>query len=242
MNGEPDSATITAIMKPDELATILRDTLFDQRLSRSEKRALGEVIDELAPSGQQLANLRRVAFELAAEELESSERNRKVLDWLEDVVKVLTAREREEAAPVSEAHFSPGDKCLRRIVSLLMAAQRSVDICVFTITDNRISRAIIDCHRREVAVRVISDDDKAFDRGSDVEQLKQLGIPLRVDRSRHHMHHKFAVFDGRLLLTGSYNWTRSAAEHNYENMIVTDDPRLAGSFTRAFEELWEELA
>ncbi len=229
-------------MQPDEFATILRDTLFDQRLSRSEKRALREVVDELAPSAQQLANLRRVAFELAGEQLGTSEANRKVLDWLEEVVKVLTAREREEAAPVSEAHFSPGDKCLQRIVGLLRAAQHSVDICVFTITDDRISRAIIDCHRRQVAVRVISDDEKAFDRGSDIEQLRQLGVPLRVDRTRHHMHHKFAVFDGRLLLTGSYNWTRSAAEHNYENMIVTDDPRLAGSFTRAFEELWDELA
>ena len=40
------------------------------------------------------------------------------------------------------------------------------------------------------------------------------------------MHHKFALFDGRRLMTGSFNWTRSASEQNEENLIVTADPVL----------------
>ena len=55
------------------------------------------------------------------------------------------------------------------------------------------------------------------------------------------MHHKYAVFDRRCLLTGSYNWTRSAAKNNEENFIITYDPRLVSEFLAAFEELWDEL-
>ena len=32
-------------------------------------------------------------------------------------------------------------------------------------------------HRRNVQVRVISDDDKAMDAGSDIDRLERMGIP-----------------------------------------------------------------
>ncbi len=52
------------------------------------------------------------------------------------------------------------------------------------------------------------------------------------------MHHKFALFDGARLMTGSYNWTRSAAQHNHENLVVSDDHELVGAFGKTFERLW----
>jgi cardiolipin hydrolase len=55
------------------------------------------------------------------------------------------------------------------------------------------------------------------------------------------MHHKFALFDGKRLLTGSFNWTRSASEQNEENMIVTPDPVLVAAFQGRFEALWNKL-
>lgn len=56
------------------------------------------------------------------------------------------------------------------------------------------------------------------------------------------MHHKFAVFDDALLVSGSYNWTRAAAEHNKENLIITRNRGLMSKFARVFEQLWGELA
>ena len=55
------------------------------------------------------------------------------------------------------------------------------------------------------------------------------------------MHHKFAIFDASLLLNGSYNWTRSAAENNEENFIITDQPVLISVFHQQFEKLWNSL-
>jgi mitochondrial cardiolipin hydrolase len=143
--------------------------------------------------------------------------------------------------PLAEAHFSPGEGCRHRTLSLIDHARDSVDVCIFAISDDRISRALVAAHRRGVLVRVIADDEKSLDRGSDIEELTRSGIKVRLDNSEHFMHHKFALFDRRLLLTGSYNWTRSAAEHNQENLIVSDDRRLLGAFQVVFDQLWEHF-
>ena len=140
------------------------------------------------------------------------------------------------------AYFSPGLECLGQIVHRLLYARKSVEICVFTITDDRIARAILDCHRRGVPVRIISDNEKMHDLGSDVIRLDDAGIELRIDRTPYHMHHKYAIFDGARLLNGSYNWTRGAAEQNEENLIDTGDPDLLRAFGAHFEQLWERLA
>jgi phosphatidylserine/phosphatidylglycerophosphate/cardiolipin synthase-like enzyme len=56
------------------------------------------------------------------------------------------------------------------------------------------------------------------------------------------MHHKFAIFDGIYLVTGSYNWTRTAASFNEENIVVSSDRRLIGDFRKTFESLWARYA
>ena len=91
-------------------------------------------------------------------------------------------------------------------------------------------------------MRVVTDNDKAADLGSDVAELAAAGVPVRVDRTPFHMHHKFALFDDARLLAGSYNWTRGAAEQNEESLIDTGDPGLLRAFAGQFAKLWEALA
>lgn len=221
----------------DELDRILRHTLSDFRVSRGEKRVLKQLIKEMGLDPQQLANLRHRAFEIARSDVISPNAGG-VLDWLEDVIKILQEHPDEKAIK-SEAHFSPGNKCGLRIANLFVTARRSVDVCVFTITDDRISDAIVDAHKRGVAIRIVTDNDKAEDVGSDVARLARQGVPVRYDRTEYHMHHKFAIFDEQRVLTGSYNWTRSAAKYNQENFIISDNEDLLREFSAAFKQLWE---
>ena len=227
-------------MTPQEIDTWLARTLEDRRLSRNERQSLGEFLASLGLGTDRREILHR-AFEAARAALAHPE-DRPVLTWLEDVVKAT----REEGQATSgraaaEAYFSPGEDCRLAIRRLLADARRTADVCVFTITDDRLADALLDAHRRGTAVRVITDDAKAEDLGSDVERLGRGGIPVRVDRSPYHMHHKFAIVDGRALLTGSYNWTRGAAAENEENLVLTEDPRLVTPFIKAFEQLWAKL-
>ncbi|SIN80127.1 PLD-like domain-containing protein [Singulisphaera sp. GP187] len=227
-------------MTKDQIKSTLALTLEDHQLSRSEREALFQVFEPLRDAVEPL-ELRRLAFEVARDALRDSS-DGGILAWLEALCKVLDRLEPKTEVRVAEAYFSPQDECWRRIVHLLDGARQHVDICVFTITDDRLSEAIVAAHRRGVAVRVLTDNEKAEDEGSDIDRLHQAGVPLRTDRSLHHMHHKFALFDNRLLLNGSYNWTRGAALYNEENFAVTDERRLISAYIKAFEQLWNRLS
>ena len=141
----------------------------------------------------------------------------------------------------SHAYFSPGETCLNAIVSGINKAQRTIKICVFTISDDRITRAILQAHRKGVSIKILTDNEKLLDKGSDIRELAQAGIPVRIDNTSNHMHHKFAILDHKTILTGSYNWTRSAALYNHENLIVSDDKTLVKDFNREFDRLWVEM-
>ena len=218
----------------------LQITLDDHRMSRGEKRALAKVIEQHVKSDHELSHARSVLFELARNEL-SDPQTLKILDWVEEASKVLAERPDPDQSNKAEAFFSPNDNCTSKIIRLFQETRRKADVCVFTITDDRIKDAIIDAHQRGILVRVISDNDKSNDLGSDIYQLGRAGIPVRCDRTDYHMHHKYAIFDGKSLLTGSYNWTRSAARNNEENFIVTSDNSLVQRFENSFAELWEQL-
>lgn len=227
-------------MDTEELDRALEATLADGRLSRAEREALLELLRETPLDEARLAQLRARAFAMARDGV--SEPNALArLGWVEDFVKLLAQLKPTASDAVSKACFSPGDGCLMTILGELGRARQTADICVFTITDDRITSAIAAAHQRRVAVRIITDNDKQYDQGSDIERLRGAGIPLRVDITEHHMHHKFAVLDGATLMNGSYNWTRSAATHNEENLIVTSDPALVRTFAKQFAAMWSAL-
>ena len=219
-----------------ELVNALKSTLDDLRLSRTEKNVLRELVSEKATTSEALAVLRSEAFEIARQELISPQAG-EVLQWLEEIVKLLVTPTPQTKLD-SEAVFSTREDCAQYLQGLISSCRRTIDVCVFTITDDRITRSLVEAHRRKVEVRVISDDEKSSDAGSDIQHLKQSGIAIKTDRDPNHMHHKFALFDGQRLLNGSYNWTRSASLRNEENFVVTNDRKLVREFNSHFEYLW----
>lgn len=139
------------------------------------------------------------------------------------------------------AHFTPGQSCRNKIISLCNQAQHNIDVCVFTISDNTLSQEIIKAHHRGIKIRIITDNDKQYDAGSDIHLLREAKIPLVTDQSEYHMHHKFAIFDRKILLNGSFNWTTSASNFNSENILTTDNTILVEQYIAHFEKLWDRF-
>ncbi|MFT5434349.1 MAG: cardiolipin hydrolase [Myxococcota bacterium] len=226
-----------------KLTETLDRTLADGRLSRAERREIRDLIEGDSLDTERVQQIRVEAFDLArAAATKGTTSVEKAFDWLEDVMSLVAAvGSTDSDTPSSQAFFSPGEAPRDRIKTLLSGARSSLDICVFTITDDGISKEIGRAHQRGVKVRVITDNDKSYDRGSDIEKLSAIGVPLVVDQTDAHMHHKFAIVDGRRLLNGSYNWTRSAYRVNEENLLVTDDSTLVSEYQREFNSLWTSL-
>ena len=148
---------------------------------------------------------------------------------------------RSSQQAINKAYFSPGTECQQAIISAIDNAKTSLKICVFTISDDQITAAILRAHERNIPIKLLTDDEKLLDVGSDIRQLAQAKIEIRTDDTRNHMHHKFALIDNHLLITGSYNWTRSAAMYNHENIIVSDNKELVNDFLVEFEKLWNAM-
>ena len=221
----------------------LEASLADLRLDDDEKHSLAQTLRQAQPPEDGFRQLRNHAFTLARNRLAPPQQQdpMAVLRWLEAVVRALDVARAPAQATRSNAVFSPGEACLNTLVNHFRSARRSVDFCVFTLSDDRIAHEVLAAHTRGVALRFITDNDKETDSGSDVARLRAAGVPTVVDRTSAHMHHKFAIFDGQWLLNGSYNWTRSACAHNEENLVATNDATLLLQFQEAFEQLWRQL-
>ena len=51
--------------------------------------------------------------------------------------------------------------------------------------------------------------------------------------------HIDAVIDRKTVITGSFNWSPSAAHQNDEVLLVIDSPLLAAHFSREIDRLWK---
>nr|XP_019939902.1 PREDICTED: mitochondrial cardiolipin hydrolase [Paralichthys olivaceus] len=125
-----------------------------------------------------------------------------------------------------------------RLLCRILSAKSSLDLCIFCFSNMELCRAVLALHSKGVTIQVLTDQEYAHVTGSQIGVLRKAGICVRCDVASVYMHHKFAVVDGRLLITGSLNWTLTAVQSNMENVLITEEPDLVRPFIREFRRLW----
>ncbi|XP_053472360.1 mitochondrial cardiolipin hydrolase isoform X1 [Ictalurus furcatus] len=127
-----------------------------------------------------------------------------------------------------------------RLLEHLLSVCVSLDLCLFNFSNAELSRAVLLLHSQGVRVRVLVDRDYMATTGSQIGVLRKAGICVRHEQGFVMlMHHKFALLDGKKLITGSLNWTLTAVQRNKENVIVTEEPELVRPYEDEFNKLWE---
>ncbi|KAI8873621.1 phospholipase D/nuclease [Ramicandelaber brevisporus] len=158
--------------------------------------------------------------------------------------KTLRRKHRRQGLTISadiDTLFFPDETSFMQLVSLIDCAVETVELAIFTLTDNDMANALIRAHRRGVAVRIIADNEQINALGSDIVRLRdEVGVAVKLDKDEYLMHHKFMVTDRAIVATGSYNYTRAARFQNKENVVIIRDAKVASKFMDAFEEMWEE--
>uniref|UniRef100_A0A4W5QEQ5 Mitochondrial cardiolipin hydrolase n=1 Tax=Hucho hucho TaxID=62062 RepID=A0A4W5QEQ5_9TELE len=122
-----------------------------------------------------------------------------------------------------------------RLLGHILSASSSLDLCVFAFTNLDLSWAVLALHTRGIPIRILTDMDYTLITGSQIGAIRRAG---RCDSGTVHMHHMFAVVDGRRLITGSLNWTLTAIHSNKENILATEEPDLVLPFITEFQMLW----
>ena len=144
-----------------------------------------------------------------------------------------TAREGVKAQDIAQGS-------LWELFGTLQHAKRSIDVCMMTVASRELSDTLIAAHQAGVIVRVVTNNEQMMYSGTQVGRLRQAGIQVRIDETEFLMHHKFALVDGELLMSGSLNWTRHGLCGNQENVIITSETKLVQPFLDQFELLWDK--
>jgi phosphatidylserine/phosphatidylglycerophosphate/cardiolipin synthase-like enzyme len=127
--------------------------------------------------------------------------------------------------------FVPGEDCEGVIVAEINQARSVILVQAYSFTSMPIAKALVSAKQRGVSVQVILDKSQRSERYSGATFLANAGIRTLIDEQPSIAHSKVIIIDGTSVITGSFNFTRSAQQYNAENLIVIRDGVLAQHYT-----------
>ena len=192
-----------------------------------------ETIEGLTGQVEELnAKLKQVSEKLTEKD--------KTIESLTDQIEELNA----ELSEVSETrilgiYFSPRGECEDQIIYWIGRANSTIHVLIYSFTLDSISEALITAHNRGVEAMAVFEKSQ-ITQYSEYQKLRAAGIPVRNDTNTKLMHHKVMIIDGMIVLTGSFNWSKSAQEYNNENLIIIQSTYIAAFYEEEFQEMWAE--
>ena len=160
----------------------------------------------------------------------------------------------DDAAPIRfngqnfpRAIFSPQGGIEDAVIRAVDAAKATIDIAMFSFYSRRIAEALLAAKERGVAVRLVLDKSQASLSSLDdwfawheFEMRVVTGPDDTRDPLYQKMHNKYGVFDGKLVETGSFNYSPNAEKNSFENSNWFDLPEMAARYTAFFEAMFQQ--
>lgn len=142
----------------------------------------------------------------------------------------------------SNIYFSPQDKTITNgVLPLIKGAKNYIYIPAFIVIENRIIEELISAKKRGIDVRIIADALNASAGHSRVKDLRENGVPVKIENYAGKMHSKTMIIDDKYLLLGSMNFSYSGENRNDENFIILANPEAAKFYKSFFLYLWDKI-
>jgi phosphatidylserine/phosphatidylglycerophosphate/cardiolipin synthase-like enzyme len=142
------------------------------------------------------------------------------------------------AAPARAAdvdiHYAPAENLERVDVDLLRSAHTKIDLAAYSLTDWPVIDALIDAHRRGVAVRIVLDSSQQHA----LDRLREITGSIRMKAPGPYMHLKSYAIDNRILRSGSANLSASGLKQQDNDLIIFRESAAAHTFKARFEQMW----
>lgn len=137
--------------------------------------------------------------------------------------------------PSAQVWFSPDGGCTDAIVATITAAKNTIFVQAYSFTSAPIAKALVNAHRRGVHVEVILDKSQRTEKYSSADFVAHAGIPTFIDAKHAIAHNKIIIVDALVVVTGSFNFTKSAEEKNAENLLILTDSRIAARYVENWQ-------
>ncbi|MBC8330627.1 MAG: phospholipase [Anaerolineae bacterium] len=135
-----------------------------------------------------------------------------------------------------ETYFSPDDHTANRIIELIQNAQESIYFMAFSFTSDPIADAMIARANAGIDVAGVMETRQYHSNtGGEFDTLAEAGIDVHLDGNPNNLHHKVIIIDRKIVITGSYNFSRSAEERNDENTLIIHNAEIAAQYLAEFE-------
>lgn len=124
-------------------------------------------------------------------------------------------------------YFFPKDakKAKNEIEKLINSSKQSIDIAMYNFGDKKLAKLLDKAHKRGVKIKVFYDKKDV-----DFNEVKVKTLDKKL-------HTKIAIFDKKIVVFGSPNWTKKSFKKNYEVLYITDDKKLLRQFNEFFKSL-----
>src|SRR6266516_626336 len=133
----------------------------------------------------------------------------------------------------------PGEFIRAAALAAIAAAQHSIDIEMFVLSDRLVLEALLSAAHRGVHLRVLLDPTQSQNAAT-FGVLEPAGAVVRYYRQAGDelLHAKVGIFDAGITLFGSCNWSRSGFTRNHELDLLVRDPQLARTFLSRMDQDW----
>ena len=148
-----------------------------------------------------------------------------------------------DTASRPEVHYSPSENLEALDAREIARAELSIDMAAYVLTDRPIIEALAEAADRGVVVRLYLDKSQFAEhlpeRGGPMEALlAHPNVSARIKDEGALMHLKAYAVDGRVLRTGSGNFTHPGLARQDNDLFLTSDPLAVDDFEANFERLW----
>jgi len=140
-----------------------------------------------------------------------------------------------------EVYFSPDDGVANRIYEILNEAEESIYFMAFSFTTDEFGEIIREQAENGLTIAGVMEEQQVNSNiGTEYDLFKQAGLDVFLDGNEGQMHHKTMIVDGQIVITGSYNFSRSAEIRNDENVIIIYNEKIADFFLEEFQRVYQQ--
>ena len=128
-----------------------------------------------------------------------------------------------------------GDEIKDKISDFIQSSKSEIQIAMYNFSYKKFAKDLVDVSKKGVKITVFLDAKKVKEDSEIADFLKKNDIKVVLVKDK--MHLKLAIFDSKLAIFGSVNWTKESFEENYELVYICEDKKTIdslNSFIKSF--------
>ena len=140
---------------------------------------------------------------------------------------------------ISIIFAAEGDE-IGALTAEIQRAKHSIRIMAFVFSLEELAEAILlVAAQNDLIVQGVFEKRNSTASWSQLPALHCAGAAMRQDGNRYVLHHKVIIIDEDTVITESFNFSKSAAQRNDENIVIIRDATIAGLYLDEWKRIWD---